>query len=58
MGLQITAERMALLTSADESRPFFLIEDLYDEAGEPMGTRVTLIVRVNYPAGEPAEPVI
>ncbi len=58
MGLQITAERMALLTGADESRPFFLIEDLYDEQGEPAGTRVTLIVRVNYPTGEPAEPVI
>jgi tetratricopeptide (TPR) repeat protein len=58
MGLQITAERMALLTGVDESRPFFLIEDLYDERGEPAGTRVTLIVRVNYPAGEPAEPVI
>ena len=58
MGLQITAERMALLTGADESRPFFLIEDLYDERGEPAGTRVTLIVRVNYPTGEPAEPVI
>jgi hypothetical protein len=46
------------LTGADESRPFFLIEDLYDEQGEPAGTRVTLIVRVNYPTGEPAEPVI
>jgi tetratricopeptide (TPR) repeat protein len=58
MGLQITAERMALLTGADDSRPFFLIEDLYDVQGEPAGTRVTLIVRVNYPTGEPAEPVI
>jgi tetratricopeptide (TPR) repeat protein len=58
MGLQITAERMALLTGAEESRPFFLIEDLYDERGKPAGTRVTLIVRVNYPTGEPAEPVI
>jgi tetratricopeptide (TPR) repeat protein len=58
MGLQITAERMALLTGADESRPYFLIEDLYDEQDEPAGTRVTLIVRVNYPTGEPAEPVI
>lgn len=58
MGLQITAERMALLTGVDESRPSFLIEDLYDEEGGPVGTRVTLIVRVNYPTGEPAEPVI
>lgn len=54
MGMQITAERMALLSGVDALRPFFAIEDLYDEHGEPAGTQVTLTVRINYPAGEPA----
>jgi hypothetical protein len=56
MGMQITAERMALYTGADGSRPFFEIEDLYDEDGEPAGTQVTLTVKIDHPAGEPAEP--
>jgi tetratricopeptide (TPR) repeat protein len=49
-----TAERMALLSGVDTSKPFFAIEDLYDEHGEPAGTQVTLTVRINYTAGEPA----
>ena len=54
MGMQITAERMALLSGMDTTRPFFAIEDLYDEHGEPAGTQVTLTVKINHPAGEPA----
>ncbi len=54
MGMQITAERMALLSGVDTATPFFVIEDLYDEHGEPAGTQVTLTVKINYPAGEPA----
>jgi hypothetical protein len=54
MGMQITAERMALISGADTSRPFFAIEDLYDEHGEPAGTQVTLTVKIDHPAGEPA----
>jgi len=55
MGMQITAERMALYTGVDASKPFFEIEDLYDEYGEPAGTQVTLTVKINHPAGAPAE---
>jgi tetratricopeptide (TPR) repeat protein len=58
MGLQITAERMALLTGAGESQPFFQIEDLYDETGIPAGTQVTLKIKITYPTGEPAGSVI
>ena len=58
MGLQITAERMALLSGAGESRPFFELEDLYDEEGCPAGTQVTLTIQINHPAAEAAEPVI
>ena len=58
MGLQITAERMALLAGAGESRHFFQIEDLYDEQGDPAGTQVTLTIRIEHPVNLPAEPVI
>ncbi|HLZ88736.1 MAG TPA: hypothetical protein VKQ52_15880, partial [Puia sp.] len=58
MGLQITAERMALLTGPGESQPFFHIEDLYDEAGFPTGTQVTLTIKINQPATEPVKPII
>jgi LytS/YehU family sensor histidine kinase len=58
MGMQITAERMALLTGPDEAQPFFRIEDLYDENGAPAGTQVTLAIKINHPTGEPAEPII
>ncbi|HEY4336932.1 MAG TPA: hypothetical protein VGM89_13575, partial [Puia sp.] len=58
MGMQITAERMALLTGPGESSPFFQIDDLYDETGSPAGTQVTLTIKINYPTGEPAAPII
>jgi tetratricopeptide (TPR) repeat protein len=45
MGMQITAERMALLATAGESKPFFQILDLYDELGKPTGTEVTLTMK-------------
>jgi tetratricopeptide (TPR) repeat protein len=54
MGLQITAERMALLTGTGIREPFFTIEDLYDEEGMPAGTQVTLQIRVYHHIGEPA----
>jgi len=49
MGLQITAERMALLTGPGEPQPFFQIEDLYDETGDPAGTQVTLTIKISQP---------
>jgi tetratricopeptide (TPR) repeat protein len=58
MGLQITAERMALLTGAGEPKHFFHIDDLYDGQGNPAGTQVTLTIKINQPTGERAgEPV-
>jgi tetratricopeptide (TPR) repeat protein len=57
MGLQITAERMELLTTPGEPQPFFQIEDLYDETGSPAGTQVTLTIKISQPTGEPAEPI-
>ncbi|HEY4111686.1 tetratricopeptide repeat-containing sensor histidine kinase [Puia sp.] len=57
MGLQITAERMALLNGPGGSQPFFRIEDLYDEKGSPVGTQVTLTIKINQPAGEPEEAI-
>jgi tetratricopeptide (TPR) repeat protein len=47
MGLQITAERMALLTGKGETAQFFKIEDLYDDDGEAAGTEVALTIGVN-----------
>jgi tetratricopeptide (TPR) repeat protein len=52
MGLQITAERMALLTGAGEPKHFFHIDDLYDGQGNPAGTQVTLTIKINQPTGE------
>jgi LytS/YehU family sensor histidine kinase len=57
MGMQITAERMALLTGPGDSKPFFKIEDLYDETGASLGTQVTLTIKINHPSGEPVEPI-
>jgi hypothetical protein len=54
MGLQITAERLNLLTGSDAPGHFFNIEDLYDEEGRPAGTRVVLKIRISSAAGEPA----
>jgi tetratricopeptide (TPR) repeat protein len=45
MGMQITAERMALLTGAGMEEPFFTIRDLHD-AGCASGTEVTLKISV------------
>ena len=42
MGLQITAERLALLNQEEETKTFFNIEDLSDEEGNAAGTRVIL----------------
>ncbi len=58
MGLQITAERMALLTGAGEQGHFFKIEDMYDPGGNATGTQVVLTIKINSPAGEPAETLI
>ena len=52
MGLQITAERLALLTDKGAPGHFFDIEDLYDQQGDPAGTRVVLKIRISSPAGE------
>jgi hypothetical protein len=49
---------MALLSGEGESRPFFKLEDLYDEQGCPAGTQVTLTIQINHPAAEAAEPEI
>jgi tetratricopeptide (TPR) repeat protein len=54
MGLQITAQRLALLTGKEEPGHLFEIEDLYDEHGNAAGTQVVLKIRINRPAGEPA----
>ncbi|HXO75711.1 MAG TPA: hypothetical protein VN824_10760, partial [Puia sp.] len=55
MGLQITAERLALLTGTGEAGHFFRIEDLYDAEGNATGTQVVLTIKINSPAGEPVE---
>ncbi len=52
MGLQITAERLALLTGTGEAGHFFRIEDLYDAEGNAMGTQVVLTIKINSTAGE------
>jgi len=51
MGLQITAERLNLLTGNGSPGHYFDIEDLYDEDGQPTGTRVVLKIRIT--AGAP-----
>lgn len=54
MGLQITAQRLALLTTGkEESGHLFEIEDLYDQDGNPTGTQVILKIRINRHIGEP-----
>lgn len=53
MGLQITAERLSLLTGTGGPGHFFNIEDLYDETGTPAGTRVVLKIRINDPETAP-----
>lgn len=44
MGMQITAERLALLNK-DTEQTIFNVEDLTDENGQAAGTRVTLKIR-------------
>ena len=44
MGMQITAERLALLNNTTD-QAVFEIEDLVDPEGKPAGTRVTLKIR-------------
>jgi hypothetical protein len=46
MGLQITAERLNLLTGNGSPGHYFDIEDLYDEDGQPAGTKVILKIRI------------
>jgi two-component sensor histidine kinase len=46
LGLQITKERLALLNEEFASETFFNFDDLADEEGNPLGTRVTL--KMNY----------
>jgi hypothetical protein len=46
LGLQITKERLALLSKELTDETFFHFDDLFDSEGIPSGTRVTL--RVNY----------
>jgi len=46
MGLQITAERLNLLTGNGSPGHYFDIEDLYDEDGHPAGTKVILKIRI------------
>lgn len=58
MGLQITAERMALLTGTGEPGHYFKIEDLYDSEGNAVGTKVVLTIKINSSAGEPAGALI
>jgi tetratricopeptide (TPR) repeat protein len=42
MGLQITADRLALLNQENEQPTSFTVEDIYNEDGIPAGTRVVL----------------
>jgi tetratricopeptide (TPR) repeat protein len=46
MGLQITADRLAMLNMDSEQPAFFKMEDIIDEGGKPAGTRV--ILKMNY----------
>ena len=52
MGLQITAERLALLTGTGEPGHFFRIEDLCDAEGNAIGTQVVLTIKINSAVGE------
>ncbi len=46
MGLQITTERLALLNRDQDEQTFFHIEDISDNEGKPVGTRI--ILKMNY----------
>ena len=58
MGLQITAERMALLTGKEGSGHFFRIEDLYEADGKAAGTQVVLKIRINDHSEEPVDDMV
>ena len=58
MGLQITAERMALLTGKDGSGHFFRIEDLYEADGKAAGTQVVLKIRINDHSETPVDDMV
>ena len=45
LGLDITAERLALHNGGNRDVPFFSIEDLTDEEGQPRGTKVLLKIK-------------
>lgn len=45
MGLQITAQRLALLKDKEQPGHLFEIEDLYDQEGNAAGTQVVLKIR-------------
>jgi tetratricopeptide (TPR) repeat protein len=53
MGLQITAQRMALLGGKEEPAHLFEIEDLYDQDGNAAGTQVILKMKIHRHTGEP-----
>ncbi len=42
MGLKITTERLSLLNSNSNTQTVFTIEDIIDENGNALGTRVLL----------------
>ncbi len=42
MGLKITTERLSILNNNSDEQTFFIIEDLADENGAAIGTRVHL----------------
>ena len=46
LGLQITKERLALLNGNTNEKTFFQVEDLYDNNGNAIGTRVILKIRL------------
>lgn len=50
MGMQITAERLALFNS-DAEQTIFRVEDLVDASGRAAGTRVTLKIRYRETSG-------
>lgn len=46
MGLKITTERLALYNEEDHLNNVYAVEDLFDENGNPCGTKVAICLRV------------
>ena len=46
LGLKITSDRFDLLNETEEKKTFFEFEDLVDENGSPLGTKVMLKIRI------------